>query len=65
VHADAKGDKAVAYDKLVPVLIEAVKEQQTALKEKNARIERLEKTLERMERRMITLESLPQTLALK
>jgi hypothetical protein len=76
VHTDGKGYKAVAYDKLVPVLIEAVKEQQkemnekkiqyeTSLKDKDARIQKLEKALERIEQRMIALETPSTTFALK
>jgi hypothetical protein len=76
VHTDGKGYKAVAYDKLVSVLIEAVKEQQkeikekeiqyeTSLKDKDARIEKLEKALEKMERRMVALERPSKTFALK
>ena len=76
VLADGNGYKAVAYDKLVPVLIEAVKEQQKEIKEKemqyerslndkDARIEKLEKALEKMERRMVALESPSKTFALK
>ena len=61
VHTDAKGYKAVAYDKLAPVLIEALKEQEVnftaELRQKDARIEKLEKTLETMTRRMDTLEN--------
>jgi hypothetical protein len=57
VHTDSNGYKTLSYDKLGPVLIEAVKEQQreieekddhfaAALKEKDARIERLEEALD-------------------
>jgi len=72
VHTDGKGYKAIAYDKLVPVLIEAIKEQQIEINDqhkeindKDARIERLEKALEKMERRMVTLEGPSKTFALK
>ncbi len=65
VQTDSDGYKGVAYDKLVPVLIEAVKEQQKEMRDKDARIERLEKTLETMERRMAALESPSKTIALK
>jgi hypothetical protein len=43
VHTDDKGYKSLAYDKIVAVLIEAIKEQQSELKEKDARIAKLEK----------------------
>jgi hypothetical protein len=79
VLTDTNGYKAIVYDKLAPVLIEAVKEQQTtiqdqkrelaqfnaSLKEKDADIKRLEKALEKMERRMVALEGPAPTLALK
>jgi trimeric autotransporter adhesin len=79
VHTDSNGYKAIAYDKLAPVLIEAVKEQQKTvqqqkqelaqfnalLKDKDDSIKRLEKALEKMERRMAALEFPAQTLALK
>jgi hypothetical protein len=76
VHTDSQGYKALSYDKIVPVLIEAVKElhkeikeketkYETLLEDKDARIERLEKALQTMERRMAVLESPSNTLALK
>ena len=75
VLTGADGYKAVAYDKLVPVLVEAVKEQhkemkekdiqyETSLKDKDARIEKLERALETIERRMASL-SPSKTIALK
>jgi hypothetical protein len=36
VHTDGKGFKAIAYDKIVPVLIEAIKEQQKTIAEQQA-----------------------------
>jgi hypothetical protein len=65
VHTDSNGYKSLSYDKLVPVLVEAVKEQQKEIIEKDSRIERLEKALEKMERRMVALESPSKTFALK
>jgi hypothetical protein len=65
VYTDSNGYKAIAYDKLAPVLIEAVKEQQMEIKDKDTRIERLERALEIMERRMVALEGPSQTIALK
>jgi hypothetical protein len=63
VQTDANGYKAVAYDKLVPVLIEAVKEQQKEItkqreeaKNKDIRIDKLEKALEAMDRRLASLQ---------
>jgi hypothetical protein len=63
VHTDGIGLKAIAYDKIVPVLIEAVKEQQKELKEKDARIEKLEKTLDLIEKRLASIESPTLTVA--
>lgn len=72
VHTDGKGYKTLSYDNLVPVLVEAIKEQQQeikgqqdALAEKNNRIEKLEKALEKMEQRMALLENPGGTIALK
>jgi hypothetical protein len=65
VHTDSKGYKTLSYDKLAPVIIEAMKEQQKVIKEKDARREKLEKALEIMERRMVALESPSKTIALK
>jgi hypothetical protein len=49
VNTDNNGFKAVAYDKLSVVLIEAVKEQQKQIESQNERIERLEKIIEEMQ----------------
>jgi hypothetical protein len=65
VQTDSKGYKTLSYDKLTPVIIEAMKEQQKEIREKDARIEKLEKALEIMERRMVALESPSKTIALK
>ncbi len=50
VHTDDKGYKTLSYDKLAPLLIEAVKEQHALhakeMNEKNDRIAKLEKALE-------------------
>jgi len=60
VHTDKQGYKTLSYDKLAPVLIEALKEQQKTikgqqdeLKDKDVRIERLEKALDAVEKRQI------------
>jgi hypothetical protein len=72
VYADQEGYKALAYDKMVPVLIEAIKEQQSLIREqekqnaeKDERIRRLEKTLESMEKLMTIRENHPKAIALK
>jgi septal ring factor EnvC (AmiA/AmiB activator) len=79
VLTDTNGYKAIAYDKLVPVLVEAVKKQQktiekqkkelaqfnASLKDKDDSIKRLEKALEKMQRRMAALGGPVQTLALE
>jgi len=69
VHTDGTGYKSIAYDKLVPVLIEAVKEQQKgfekALSEKDSRIERLEQALASMEKRLAAVEQPARTIASK
>lgn len=65
VMTDEKGYKALSYDKLAPVLIEAVKEQQKEIKEKDDRIERLEKALEKMERRLTSFENQTQKVAIR
>ncbi|HEY5914994.1 MAG TPA: tail fiber domain-containing protein [Verrucomicrobiae bacterium] len=52
VYADAKGFKSVAYVSLVPVLVEAMKEQQVeieTLRAKAARVDELETRLKRLE----------------
>lgn len=55
VQTDSEGYKTLSYDKLVPVLVEAVKEQQgkisdlqKTIDEKDARIEKLERDNERI-----------------
>ncbi len=50
---------------MVPMLIEAVKDQQTVIKEKAARIEKLEKALEMMELRVVALQGPARTIVLK
>jgi hypothetical protein len=72
VHTDGKGYKTLSYDKLGPLLIEAVKEQQKEIAtqkkeiaEKSFRIERLEKLLEILEQRLASLENSAKTIALK
>lgn len=69
VHMDSRGYKALAYDKVVPVLIEAVKEQQATITDQKAVIkelkERLEKALAMMERRLASLENAAKSIAMK
>ena len=57
VYTDAKGYKSLSYDKLLPLIIEAIKEQQVKIteqqkemKERDARIRKLEKENERIAR---------------
>jgi hypothetical protein len=49
VNTDNNGFKAVAYDKLSVVLVEAVKEQQLQIQSQNDKIARLEKMVEEMQ----------------
>jgi hypothetical protein len=74
VHTDSQGYKAVAYDKMIPVLIEAVKEQQKEIKEQATTIAeqktviadlraKIEKALELMEKRLALLEGPALTIA--
>jgi len=72
VHTDGKGQKALSYDKMVSVLVEAIKEQQaiireqgTKIQEKDARIRRLETALERLEQRVVAVEGKRPALASK
>ncbi len=65
VHTDSNGYKTLSYDKVVPILAEAIKEQQREIKEKSNRIERLEKALELLERRLASLEQPSRTIASK
>ena len=48
VHTSADGFKSVEYSTLTPILIEAMKEQQTIIEQQNKRIENLEKMLEEL-----------------
>lgn len=63
VKTDEKGFKAVAYDKLVPVLIEGMKEQQKEIAEKALRITKLEKALDELLRRVAEIEHPSKTVA--
>jgi trimeric autotransporter adhesin len=72
VQTDNQGYKALAYDKMVPVLIEAIKEQQgmisyleKANSEKESRIEKLEKVLSAVEKRLSAVEMSAETVASK
>jgi hypothetical protein len=47
VQTDADGLKSVDYIKMIPLLIEAIKEQQKTIEAQNARIEALEKALKK------------------
>lgn len=65
VHTDGKGYKAVSYDKLVPVLIEAMKEQQKEIKDKDAEIKELRMAVAELIGRVSALESSGRTVAAK
>jgi hypothetical protein len=51
VHTDNQGYKAVSYEKLTPLLIEAVKEQQAQIEELRAQIEELKSELRALNER--------------
>lgn len=72
VHTDSKGYKAVSYEKVIPVLVEAMKEQQTTiqdqqkeLKEKDTEIQDLQKAIRDILSRVTALESTDKTVAVK
>ncbi len=48
VSSDENGTRSVAYGSLVPVLIEAVKEQQKQIESKDARIDDLQKQIDEL-----------------
>jgi hypothetical protein len=75
VHKDSKGYKTLSYDKLGPVLVEAVKEQQREIRKQAATIseqkaviaelkEKLEKAFETIEQRLASLETHANSIAL-
>jgi len=45
VSVDSQGVRSIAYTKIIPVLVEAIKEQQGQLHQRDARIEKLEQDL--------------------
>jgi len=49
VCEDAEGHYAIAYSRLIPVLVEAVKEQQKGMETKNAEFQELKARLDRLE----------------
>lgn len=67
VHTDRRGYKTLSYDKLVPVLIEAVKDQQKEITEQKAAIaklqDKLEKSLRMIVRRLASLGCSAKTIA--
>lgn len=76
VNTDSKGYKAISYDKLVPVLIEAVKEQQKkildqqeafhkTMSDKEAEIDLLKKTVMDISNRLSAIENSVKTVASK
>jgi len=52
VHTDGQGYKAVAYDKMVAVLVEAVKEQQAKIKDQHQRIEEQQRDIDEKDARI-------------
>lgn len=72
VQTDRKGFKAVSYDKVIPVLVEAMKEQQATIQaqqqllgEKETEIQALKNTIGDILRRVTMLESAGNTLAVQ
>ncbi|MBA4372063.1 MAG: hypothetical protein C0402_04305 [Thermodesulfovibrio sp.] len=72
VQTDSRGYKAVSYEKVIPVLVEAMKEQQTRiqgqqkeLKEKETEIQALKDAVRDVLSRVTVLESSGKTLAAK
>jgi hypothetical protein len=65
VHTDGQGYKAVAYDKMVAVVIEAMKEQQKEMKEKDTRIAKLSAIVEELSTRIAAMEGTAKTIAAK
>jgi trimeric autotransporter adhesin len=53
VHTDVNGFKALSYDKLVPVLVEAIKEQQDVIKELKGEMARMSAELNRIKNKDI------------
>jgi hypothetical protein len=53
VRTDAEGYKSLSYQNLVPVLVEAIKEQQKQIGNKDARIRELENRMTRLERALL------------
>jgi hypothetical protein len=56
VHTDAEGYKSVEYDHVVPVLVEAVKEQQREISERDARLAAEDARIAALDRRLNRLE---------
>jgi uncharacterized coiled-coil protein SlyX len=54
VVTDNKGYKSLSYDRVVPVLVEAIKEQQKTIDSQNASIKMLTERLARLESRDMT-----------
>jgi hypothetical protein len=54
VSTDNQGYRSIGYNKIIPVLVEAMKEQQTQLQKKAAEIKDLQGRLERLERLLKT-----------
>ena len=58
VHTDGKGYKSLTYDKLVPVLIEAIKEQQKAINEKSHMLDEQQATIKMLVDKLDKLDKL-------
>jgi len=51
VHTDSKGYKALSYDRMAPVFVEAIKEQQRVIQEQSELIKKLSERLSKLEQR--------------
>jgi hypothetical protein len=63
VQTDGNGYKAVSYEKLVPVLVEAMKEQQKQMKEKDDHIESMKEDLRELQTAVTLLKAQLASLA--
>ena len=58
VHTDEKGYKAVNYIGLIPVMTEAIKEQQSTIEDQQSEIDKQNERIENLETRLKTIETL-------
>ena len=56
VQTDAEGYKAVDYSRMVPVMVEALKEQQLIIAKQDEKIHSLEKKLSEIEQLLHTIQ---------